>query len=443
MRILLPSTLSGRFSLILIAALLFCNLAAAYLLAREGSNFDAAIRVQSDMGRLVALVQAVEESDRVTGEAILNRTNTGYTRFSIDMAPLSDAGERHSDAVTSAISVALPNHDVRAIRGTGNGLDPRRGPELTILSVHLRDGPRSGEWLNSLVYPLGPTSVWSQKWAFFVPLFASLASALLVGLWTLRQVTHPLKDLAQASLAAGEGDHSLRLSEYGPKEIREVAIAFNTMQRQIAAFEAERQQLLASVGHDLRTPLTALRLRAEIVEEKDHRRHMSRLLEEMSVMVEDILTWTHAAATSEPFATTDLEHFLAELCADRDLPYRRGQPRYINIQPVSMRRAIGNLIENGQRYAYNVEVQVSLQTDAVTIIIQDRGPGISEDKLQTVLRPFVRADDSRNVDTGGYGLGLAIADRIIANHGGTLQLRNRRGGGLGAEVRLPVSAQEG
>ncbi|VDC33435.1 ATP-binding protein [Pseudogemmobacter humi] len=430
-------SIHGRFALLLIASLLFCNLAAAFLLAREGTAFDAAIRMQRDMGRLVALVESIEESDRETGAAILSRSTTGYTRFSIDAGPVGSDGAPQINEVAHEIMQALPGHDIRVIPGNPLAAVHERGPTLMIISVRIGEGVRKGEWLNSLVYPLAPSTVWGQKWAFFVPLFASLATALLVGLRILQQMTKPLKRLAIASLAAGRGDHSVRLIETGPQEIREAAVAFNTMQRQISEFESDRRRLLASIGHDLRTPITCLRIRAEVMEDETQREPMIETLEEMSVMVEDILNFSRDTANAEARRVTDLMQMAGQICAERALDFAAGAPILLEVQPVSLRRAFSNLVDNALRYAGNAEVSLTRQGDCVTFTVRDAGPGIAEDRLDTVMEAFVRGEESRCRETGGLGLGLTIARDIVVNHGGRLSLRNRPEGGLSAEVSLP------
>lgn len=437
MQFRLPDSIHGRFALLLIASLLFCNVAAAWLLAQEGSAFDQAIRVQHDMGRLVALIDTIEETDRETGEAIVTRSMTGYTRFSIEPDPLTrNAGEELGD-IADEIRRALPNHVILVARPVARQSADLRSPALLIISVQLAKGVRQGEWLNSLVYPLGLSNVWRQKSTFFIPLIASLSVALAIGLFFLNQMTRPLQKLAAASLAAGRGDHSVRLTETGPREIRDAATSFNTMQSQIAAFEEDRRRMLASVGHDLRTPITSLRLRVEGVDEDALRLPMIRILEDMTVMTDDILRYTTGAGPEEERRETDLREVLADLCAAAGVHLAAHEPVIAPVQEVAIRRAVGNLIDNAQRYAGSARVSLDRIRGAAVILVSDRGPGIPENRLADVLHPFVRGEESRSRETGGIGLGLAITRKIVAAHGGTMVLRNRAGGGLEVELQLP------
>ncbi len=435
MRRYLPDSIHGRFTLLLIASLLFCNIAAAWLLARGGSAFDRAIRVQHDMGRLVALIDTIEETDHETGEAILARSMTGYTRFSIDPQALGLSQGQPLEDVATLIANALPRHEIRATTAGRAFARADGGPALLIFSVRIEEGVRRGEWLNSLVYPLSTGTVWLQKWTFFVPLFASLGVALATGLFFLNQMTRPLERLAGASQAAGRGDHSVRLEESGPREIREAAVSFNTMQQQISEFEESRRRMLAAIGHDLRTPITSLRIRVESVGDETLRLPMIRTLEDMSVMTRDILRFTQEAGPQEERSPHDLHEMLADLCAAQDVPLTGAVT--VPVQPVALRRAIGNLIDNALRYGGDASVSLASLADGAEILVRDSGPGIAPGQLALVLEPFVRGEESRSRETGGIGLGLAISRSIIAGHGGTLELRNRATGGLEVRIVLP------
>ncbi|WP_112313056.1 ATP-binding protein [Pseudogemmobacter bohemicus] len=438
MRVRLPDSIHGRFALLLIASLLFCNIAAAWILAREGTAFDQAIRVQHDMGRLVALIDTIEETDRETGEAIVQRSATGYTRFSIESKPLTRRAGAELGDIADEIRRALPGHEIRVTRPGPRHRFDERGPALLIISVRLDEGVRKDEWLNSLVYPLSGANVWRQKGTFFIPLIASLAVALLIGLFFLNQMTRPLEKLARASLAAGKGDHSVRLDETGPREIRDAAASFNTMQSQIADFEEDRRRMLASVGHDLRTPITSLRLRVEGVEDDTLRLPMIRTLEDMTVMTEDILRFTREGGEAEERRDTDLRDMLADLCGRAGVNFAAHEPVSAPVRMVAIRRAVSNLIDNALRYAGSARVSLARIEGGAAITVSDRGPGIPESRLTEVLEPFVRGEESRSRDTGGIGLGLAITRRIVAEHGGNMALRNRPGGGLEVELVLPA-----
>lgn len=435
LRRLVPSGLAARFSLLLIVALVGVNAIAGFLLAREGSGFDQAVRIQRDMGRLVALVTALEEVDPDTGATILAQSATGYTRFFVAPEPVQPAGAPSLPAIEQEVRAALPGHAVRAFDG-GREISVSDQPLLLLLSVQLGEGAHQGHWLNSLLYPLPPTRAWWRKIPFFIPLAASLLGTLAVGLIFTRRMTAPLRELATAAWAAGHGDRSVRVTEVGARELREAAAAFNDMQQRIADFDAERMRLVAAIGHDLRTPITSLRIRAEMVEDDQMRGPMIRTLAEMAVIADDLLRYGHDRHDGETPVATDLVALLHQLCDDRGATLDADGPIALPLRPVAIGRALGNLITNAIRYGGTALVRVRQTGTQITVTVEDDGPGIPPHLLERVFEPFFRGEDSRNLDTGGAGLGLCIARRIIAEHGGSVTLANRVTGGLRAEVRL-------
>lgn len=432
----LPDNLWARFALLLTVCLVGANLVAAVLLAREGSVLDQTVRMQRDLGRLVALVETLEEADEASGRAILRRSGTGYTRFSIDSRPITPDGGRTLHHLVDMITPVLPGHEVRVVSGMPLAMEQNVEP-LIIMAVQLSYGVYAGKWLNILVYPLTPALAWTWKAGFFVPLGVSLAGSLLVGIWFTRRMTAPLRRLTATVVAAGNGNHAARLPETGAKELRDAAHAFNVMQQKISDFDSARHQLLAAIGHDLITPITSLRVRAEISSDKEMAPDMLRILDEMTVMARDLLNYTRNTETSESLGEVDLSELTAQICADHGADYVASAPVVLKLRRAAITRAIGNLVCNAMRYAGAAEVAIHQTAKRVAIVIEDRGPGLPEDKLEAVKQPFVRGEKSRSTITGGIGLGLAIADKIVLSHGGSLTLSNREGGGLRAELSLP------
>ncbi|NPD16981.1 HAMP domain-containing protein [Xinfangfangia sp. D13-10-4-6] len=434
---LLPDRLWARFALLLLVALVCANLIAALLLAREGTALDRTVRIERDMGRLVALVETLEAVDAPTGRAVLERTGTGYTRFSLDPQPLIAGDAPMLGDLVRTIQRQLPGHKVRVVPSTSPAQGHNAMP-LMVLSVQLEAGDFSGQWLNTLVYPLTASTAWSWKAGFFIPLAVSLLGSLLVGIWFTRRMTAPLRAIADAAGAAGRGNRLARLPETGALELRNVASAFNEMQQKIADFDSARQQMLAAIGHDLRTPLTGLRLRASLTSDAEMRPDMIRIIDEMAVMSQDLVTYSRSSDSSEAPQSVDLQALLMQLSDELGAKMAAPTaPLMLTLRPVAIRRAIGNLIGNAIRYAGAAEVALAEHPDTVAILVRDRGPGLPEDMLNQVKQPFTRGDSSRSAETGGAGLGLAIVEKIARDHGGTLTLRNRRGGGLEAELILP------
>lgn len=267
---------------------------------------------------------------------------------------------------------------------------------------------------------------------------------LLPVLWLGRRITEPLKTLASAARAfTPGGEPPSPLAEAGPPDLVAVIAAFNGLRSRVTAMLDEKDRMLGAIGHDLRTPLAALRVRIESVEDETDRARMADTVDEMSRTLDDILSLARAGRPSEPPTETDLAALVDAVVEDfRDL----GQdvtladaPRLpLRLRPALMRRAVRNLIENAVKYAGAATVAVAPEAAGVAITVADRGPGIPPDRLGDVFDPFTRLEGSRNRETGGIGLGLALARAIVRDAGGEVALANREGGGLLATIRLPA-----
>jgi signal transduction histidine kinase len=265
-------------------------------------------------------------------------------------------------------------------------------------------------------------------------------SALLV---VIRNITRPIKSLAKAAEAFGRGEEVAPVEADGPAEIREATAAFNNMRERLTRFVLDRTRMLASVGHDLRTPVTTMRLRAEFIEDDETREHMLASLEEMSHMVEAALAFAREEAITEPTRMVDLTALVQTVCADqadigRPVSFQENGRLLYRCRPNSLKRAVRNLVENAVIHGKSAEVSLGRSAGEVSVIIEDHGPGIADADLAKVFMPFVRLDEARGEDTGGIGLGLAIARSIVRGHGGDIRIGNRRGGGLRATIQLPM-----
>lgn len=272
-----------------------------------------------------------------------------------------------------------------------------------------------------------------------------LASSLIVGgaaIFAIRLQTRSLRTLADASDRFGRGEHVPPLAESGPSEVVTAIRAFNTMQERLSSFLRDRLRLLASISHDLRTPLTTLRLKAEFVEDQATRDSVIRTVDELTMICEATLAFTRAETTSEPTANIDLRDLVFEVCGEMQTPdgnvHAAPMPSVLYAcRPVAMKRALRNLVQNALRYGESAEVFVTQTSGGIVLGVDDKGPGIEATKIEEAFQPFVRLEASRSLETGGMGLGLAIARSIVKAHGGTVDLSNRPEGGLRAEIRLP------
>ena len=263
-----------------------------------------------------------------------------------------------------------------------------------------------------------------------------VASVLLA-----RWLTAPLRRLAHAADRIGRGP-SIAMPQDGPEEVRRVAQALDAMQARITRLIDDRTQALAAVSHDLRTPITRMRLRAGFMDDPETQTRMEADLDEMEGMISATLAYLQGDAEPEPVQLTDVGALLSTLCdaaADAGGQLSFEGPAHLDLRcrPVALRRAAANLIGNAVSYGGGALVTLSGGSAEAVITVDDQGPGIPEEDLERVFEPFYRLEASRSRSTGGVGLGLTIARRAIAEHGGDLTLSNRPGGGLRAVVRLP------
>ena len=296
------------------------------------------------------------------------------------------------------------------------------------------------QWLNLVARRMKAGGPGLDDDLFLLLLGLSLVAVLGVSWLFLRRLTRPLTGLARATRAAGHGDRGVRLPETGPRELRDTAAAFNDMQDRISRFDAERMRTIAALGHDLRTPITSLRIRAELLDE-DEAGPMIRTLDEMTVMADGLISYAKGAGDGEAVSPVDLAALLARLVEDRGAIWAGpGAPGPLTLRgrPVALGRAFGNLVDNALRYGGAARITLDRQGDSARVCIEDDGPGIPPDRLDAMFEPFVRGEDSRSLDTGGAGLGLSIARNIILAHGGRITLANGERGGLCATVLLPT-----
>ena len=449
-RIPWPGGLAGQFALVLVLALLAANVLAALLFNSERGRALRDARRFAQLERIVALVPALDTLTPDLRRQVLRATTTRRARLESAADPLVAATTANdiASALAAAIGERLEPPDTRDVRVALHAAGRRRWQRRIAgldVSVRLDDG----SWLNArLAPPRGPPAV--PRGPVILTLGLSFAAVLAVGLLFAWRLVGPIRALEAAAVRAGRGDRDARAPERGPREVRKAAAAFNAMQAAMARFERERARTAAAVGHDLRTPITSLRIRAEMLDDEALRKPMVRTLDEMRVMADSLLQWGRAGAEAEPAETVDVAHILAGLCdeAQNAATYEGPASCPVRGRPVALRRALGNLLDNAHRYGDTANARIDERDATVTITISDDGPGMAEAQLEAVLEPFARGEESRSRDTGGTGLGLAIARDILREHGGTLTLRNRTNAdgevlGLEAVATLPTGAPRG
>ena len=272
-------------------------------------------------------------------------------------------------------------------------------------------------------------------------------SVSLLGLWAARALTAPLSSFAKAAESFSLNGAAAPLPERGPEEIRSVARALNRMRERITALIDDRTRMLAAISHDLRTPITRMRLRSEFIEDGVYRDRMLSDLDQMRSMLESVLSFLRNDRGLESMTLADVAttlQLITDQFADmgQKIAYDGPEHAMATVRPDDLHRGITNLVENAVRFGAEATIRLIVLSDVMTIEVEDDGPGISDARKDVMLEPFVRGDDARNMDeASGFGLGLSIARAIVLAHGGELSLHDRQPHGLIVRIQLPVHQQ--
>lgn len=462
MKRFLPGSLRGQLLLLMLLTLAIGQGLSAWLLADEREMALQAALGQEAASRAANVVNLMVEAPQDLRPAIVRAANSRLVRFSLDVTPTVDhRGRDHSGWAVAQIASQIrqnPQPEVRVeLRRTSETMQPMAGMPSEMAQMHaaMRDVPVSsvemtisvamtdGTWLN--VVTLFHDPPYQINWTAFAA-FGISAALIVTTLWfALGKFTGPLARLAQATERFGRGENVEEIEPSGPNELQSLTVAFNHMHTRIRRFVDDRTRLLAALSHDLRSPLTALRVRADMIDDDKTRERIIGSTEEMQGMVDSTLAFAQGVSGIEEPETVDVGNFLSDLVAEIKIttpsvalaPF--ASVMKARVRPTSMRRAFRNIIENAVRYGEHAEIGIAESDGAVVITVDDNGPGIPEAELDRVFDPFVRLETSRSRDTGGTGLGLSIARTIVQSHGGDISLRNREGGGLRATISLPVA----
>ncbi len=467
-----PGSLAGRLVILLVAALALAQLGLTLILRmQQDALLDGVIHGQA-LNQTVALARLLTDYPAADGDRIARAFGSRGSCASVAAAapPGHPPGPSERDLaglLRQMLHGIESGPPIVSVEPLGPDRHPcptgRPGPPPGAPPLDRRPPPPDGE------RPGGPRRVAAV--AMTVPLadgrFATLRSAVelpggfgrvallsfllsalavaAVAVLAIRRQTRSLRTLADASERFGRGESVAHLAETGPGEVVAATRAFNTMQQRLGDFMRDRLRLLASISHDLRTPLTTLRLKAEFIEDEAVRDDIVATIDELTVICEATLAFTRAEATSEPTVALRLDELV--LGCVEEFRLAGADVETVDLaavtypcRPVALKRALRNLIENAVRYGKEARVSVADEADSVALAVADAGPGLPEDRMDEAFQPFVRLEASRNTETGGIGLGLAIARSIVQAHGGTLTLENRREGGLVATIRLPKTA---
>ena len=370
-------------------------------------------------------------------------------------APPVLKGDRRPEIERRALAmfadIGIPVLPVQGVE-QGQTVPMRRGERARMRSLDDPRGPRGRRLTMAAQYQPGKWVVAQSRMGDRPPRFGGwliaqtlilYAIVLLPLLWVGRRLARPLGQLTRSAQQFARTGSADAVEERGPGDVRDLTTAFNAMRSRIIAMLDEKDRMLGAIGHDLRTPLASLRVRAESVEDDGERARISQTIDEMNRMLEDILSLARAGRSSEAAQKVDIaaladavvEDFI-ELGSPAEMA--DSERAVASVRPQQIRRALRNLIENAIVYGDRAHVSVAREDGAIRLIVADEGPGIAEERMEEMMEPFTRLEGSRTRETGGAGLGLALVRAIRAGHGGAVKLVNRAGGGLEASLVLPV-----
>ena len=363
------------------------------------------------------------------------------------MPLLPDVAERARDLLgevglrVGAIEAAQVNAREFQVQVDGSGRMLRRGAVLQRRVIVVSAEVAPDRWITTAA-PLPPLNPGVFGWLIFQT-FVLYGFVLLTLLWVGGRLARPLAELRQAAERFDRRSEAEPIVEQGPSDIRQLIAAFNTMRTRINAMLDEKDRMLGAIGHDLRTPLASLRVRTELVEDEGERARMAATIDDMNKTLDDILSLARLGRPSEPEQRVDLPALIDSLAEEfedlgADIVIEEAPRLAVPMRPNLIKRALRNLIENALKYGSRVRVGVRAEGDVALVEIDDDGPGIPPHEIERMFQAFTRLDESRSRDTGGAGLGLALASAIVEAHGGTLTLQNREEGGLRALVKLPL-----
>ncbi len=470
---LLPQSLFGRLLLFLAAGLTLAQLLSAALLLqdRDQALYHAVGgHVAQRIAAIVNLLDSLEDAER---RRLVTALDLPPTHLSLDLPwqPATEPDDRYQTTLFRVLlqrqlgpnrrfqveitddlpplppPFADPPHRIPlppALPMAGH--DPRMpgwrrhammmGLRNFVVQARLHDGAVA------TFQQVLPEEVIAWPLRLLLTLLIVLVSVAGLAALAVRTLTRPLAVLADAATDLGRDIRRPALAETGPLEVRRAARAFNTMQNRLIRYLEDRNRVLAAISHDLKTPITRLRLRTELLEDSPLREKFQADLDEMQHMAQTSLDFLRGGENPEPPAALDLNALLESLREDaedagQEIAITGVADRPLRCQPLALKRCLTNLVDNALKYGQRLEITVADTPQWLTLILRDQGPGIPSEQLERVFEPFYRLESSRSRDTGGTGLGLSIARNIARAHGGDLILRNRAEGGLEAVLELP------
>ena len=450
-----PTSMAGQ--MIAVLALSFVALLAALTAIEQSDQGSIEYSAQSEstvarLRNLMPLLPYVRRSELSAFVDSISKCHGGYAVSDRPYPGMRVTGETRGVAAAIASELHVPLADVRAGRAMLTRQDfgyAKCAPgEMNFpfegLVISLRQ-PGGGAWVSAEVHPhewhLGQTFVsWLKRSGAIFLLTATIA------VFFMFRLGRPLRRLAEAAVKFGEGLKVDAIEESGPSDVRRTIGAFNAMQRRVTAEIARRTNTLAALSHDLRTPLTGLRMKVELVDDAAIRADLIASVRKMEAIATSALEFLRGEALDEPLRAVDLSALVESECTEfedrgESVRFQAGPAVRCVCRPEALARAVRNLIDNAQKYAGGADVAVSRRDNWVEIVVADQGPGIPPDRTGEVTQPFVRLSSARESEIGGFGLGLAVVEAVANGHGGKLRLAENQPSGLIATLSIPNRQQ--
>jgi len=447
----LQDTIAFRFAVTISLAVILALTLISLCFVFGGEWAQPQIKSSAMPGLVAGIIQAIDTAPPHMRQGLVEAASNSIFRFDWynAVSPVSEALERATDvedgsrllneflgAKFRTVRIFKPENPVMEIPVLSN--DRAQRPTSYFLAVKLTDQ----SWI--VLTTLNKRNLeLDEKTRWIVWVILSALSTALVSVLAARRLSRPVRQLAVAMRDFGLNPQAPEIAEVGPQELKQVIKTFNAMQAQIKKFVTYRTTMLAAISHDLRTPLTRIRLRGEFIEDQEQQERLFHDVDEMQAMVDGALAFFRNDAVDEGMTDFDLPGVLCTIINDYsdqgiEIPYV-GPARAVSWgRPFALKRAFTNLIDNAVKYATPPEIELCSCNESFIIIVRDHGPGIPEKALERVFTPYYRLDKSRNRATGGVGLGLTAARSIIWEHGGEIVLVNHVAGGLEARVKLPM-----
>ena len=465
---IIPRSLFSRLVIVFLTGLVISQVLSLTIILQDRGELLSRASGMQTIQRIADIVRLLDSTPAGERHRILAVLNSPAMRIASMPEPARSIAQQTSESTQSAIFLSLLhrflgadraiNIDVHAATAQSDAVPPMMR-HREVVSSAMPQGPGMGRYfagpaialiaqirLNDGTWVTFDSQLQQEAWSWpyraIFSVLILLSGVVLLSLIGVRWITKPLKILATAAEQLGKNIDRPPLDESGPIEVASAANAMNNMQQRLSRYIHDRTRILAAMSHDLKTPITRMRLRAELLEDAALRNKFSKDLADLETMVSETLDFMRGVGDGEISRQVDINALMESIQVDiqeigKQMDLQGVAQATLECRPQALKRCLSNLIDNAIRYGTVAHVVLLDAPESIQIVVRDEGPGVPDDILPRLFEPFYRLEASRNRDSGGTGLGLSIARNIAEQHGGTLTLHNGRNGGLEALLILP------